>query len=196
MRAKSGAGRGGASKSARTSAASEGASLSPLAREIRKKQPFESPAVEAFLSVMRTASALGGPVERLLKGHDLSAATYNVLRILRGAWAAGLEHGRACHEIGEHMVAQVPDVTRLVDRLVDAGFVERTRCEKDRRVVYVRITKAGLDLLARIDRPLLDLHAAQLGHLTQAEIAGLCGLLARVREGERAPGEPREEAGA
>jgi DNA-binding MarR family transcriptional regulator len=139
--------------------------------------------VEAFLSVMRTASALGGPVERLLKGHDLSSATYNVLRILRGAWAAGLEHGRACHEIGEHMVAQVPDVTRLVDRLAEAGLVERTRCEKDRRVVYVRITRAGLDLLGKIDAPLLELHAAQLGHLRPAEIAQLCELLARARGG-------------
>jgi len=155
--------------------------LSPLARAIGKRQPFDSPAVEAFLSVMRTASWLGAPVERLLKGHDLSAATYNLLRILRGAAAAGLEHGRACHEIGEHMVAQVPDVTRLVDRLEKAGLVERTRCEVDRRVVYVRITRAGLELLATIDAPLLALHATQLGHMKPTEISQLCELLERAR---------------
>jgi len=162
----------------------EAPTLSPLARAIGKRQPFDSPAVEAFLSVMRTASWLSAPVERLLKGHDLSAATYNVLRILRGARMSGLEHGRACHEIGEHMVARVPDVTRLVDRLTLAGLVERTRCVKDRRVVYVRITDAGMQLLALIDHPLMELHTAQLGHLKHAEITQLCDLLERVRAAE------------
>lgn len=156
--------------------------LSALARSLGKERPFEVPEEEAFLSVMRTAGALGAAVERLFKAHGLSTATYNVLRILRGCVLTGREHGRACHEIGEQMVTQVPDITRLVDRLEEAGLVERCRCEKDRRVVYVRINAAGLDVLAELDEPLLALHRSQLGHMSRTRLAELCAMLAEARE--------------
>jgi DNA-binding MarR family transcriptional regulator len=168
--------------------------LSPLARALGKQKPFEDPEVETFLSIVRTASALSAPIERLFRGHGLSAATYNVLRILRGAMLScqkhgphdshdrSVRHGRACHEIGEQMVTQVPDITRLVDRLEEAGLVERCRCDQDRRVVYVRITSAGLKLLAKLDEPLLALHKAQLAHMSRADLARLCALLEAARE--------------
>lgn len=156
-----------------------GASASGLAREIHKKAPFESAAQEAQLNVMRTASMLSGPFERLFKAHGLSGATYNALRILRGA---GPE-GRRCSEIGEHLVSAVPDVTRLIDRLEATGLVKRVRGSEDRRVVTVRITPAGLALLKRLDQPILDLHERQLGHMSRKDLETLSLLLCRAREG-------------
>lgn len=156
---------------------------SSLQREIFKKQPFRSPHQEAYLNLVRSASLLESRVERLLKPHGLSPATYNVLRILRGAG----EDGRKCHEIGEHMITRVPDITRLVDRLERAALARRERCDKDRRAVFVRITPAGLKLLARIDEPLLELHAQQLGHMTRKQLDALSELLALARRPELAP---------
>jgi len=149
-----------------------------LADEIGKKRPFDSPEQEAHLSVQRTASVLSGPFAELFKRHGLTAPTYNVLRILRGASGEG---GRPCHEVGEQLIAQGPDVTRLADRLEKQGFVERCRCDKDRRVVYVRITRKGLDLLAKLDGPTVDLHREQLKHMTKAELSELIRLLGRAR---------------
>ena len=151
--------------------------ITGLAAELHKRKSFDSPEQEAWLNILRTQAVFGSEFFRLFKRHGLSAATYNVLRILRGAG----EQGRSCSEIGEHMVAQVPDVTRLIDRLETAGLVARTRTTEDRRVVMVAITKGGLEVLTRLDQPVLDLHKAQLGHLTTAELRTLSDLLYKAR---------------
>lgn len=151
--------------------------LSPLAREIRKARPFDSPEQEAHLSILRTGALLSAAFEKLFQPLGLSGPTYNVLRILRGAGEAG----RACHEIAEHMVARGPDVTRLIDRLEKLGFAQRSRTHKDRRVVITTITPAGLKALESLDQPTLDLHKSQLGHLTRKELATLNALLAKAR---------------
>ncbi len=123
--------------------------LSPLAREIKKRRPFEQPAEEAHLNVLRTAAALSCGAERLLKPLGLSGPKYNVLRILRGAAATGEAgpSGLPSLEVAARLITRVPDITRLVDHLEAAGLVARTRCTDDRRVVYVGITPAGTDLL-------------------------------------------------
>src|SRR6185295_12051428 len=96
--------------------------------------------------------------------------------------------GRPSGEIGRDMITRVPDVTRLVDRLETMGLATRCRIEEDRRVVKVKIAKAGLDLLARLDDPLRELHRGQFTALTKAELAELNRLL------EGAPGGGRERA--
>ena len=68
---------------------------------------------------------------------------YNVLRILRGAGAEGL-CGR---EISERLVSQVPDVSRLLDRMEGMQLLRRERDATDRRHVTARITSKGLRLL-------------------------------------------------
>lgn len=148
-----------------------------LQEELHKKHPFEVREQEAYLNLMRTSSMLDGDFERFYRAHGLSIATYNVLRILRGAG----ERGRMCHEIRDHMVAQVPDITRLVDRLEEAGFATRSRCDVDRRVVYCHITQKGLDLLSQLDEPVKDRHRRQLAHLTPEELEQLNGLLFKAR---------------
>lgn len=149
-----------------------------LARELHKKRPFRSAEQEAYLNLVRTVSRLSAEFERLFRAHGLSGATYNVLRILRGAGAAGVP----CHEIGSHAVAEVPDITRLVDRLERAGLAARARTSRDRRVVLVRVSAKGIRLLSGLDGPVMALHKAQLGHMSRAELAKLSGLLARARQ--------------
>lgn len=153
-----------------------------LQYEIRKRTPFQHAEQEAFLNLLRTTSVLSTEFQRLFREHKLSESTYNALRILRGA-AQDPETGgmRTCSEVGEHLVAQVPDVTRLIDRLEELGFAERVRCEKDRRVVYVKITSEGMGVLARLDGPVMDLHSSQLGHMTKSELEELSRLLVKAR---------------
>jgi DNA-binding MarR family transcriptional regulator len=158
-----------------------------LQHELGKRKPFDAPEQEAFLNVIRTASVLTSAFQKLFRAHKLSESTYNALRILRGSTADIESKGtRTCSQIGEHLVAQVPDVTRLIDRLEQLGFAERVRCDKDRRVVHVRITRKGLDLLAKLDEPVLELHRAQLGHLNRGELAELSRLLVKARQGNEA----------
>jgi DNA-binding MarR family transcriptional regulator len=153
---------------------------SALQSEIKKRRPFQAPEVEAYLNLQRTAAQLGGEAERAIKAHGISGSQNNALRILRGARQGG-DAALPCLEVAQRMITPVPDITRLIDRLEASGLVERRRTRNDRRVVLVAITRPGLAVLARLDKPLLALHRRQLGHLSQRELAALNTLLVRSR---------------
>lgn len=148
-----------------------------LAEEIGKRHPFGLPEQEAALNVLRTAAALNEPFERLFHAHGLSGPLYNVLRIVRGAGAAGAPSG----EIGPQMITPAPDVTRLVDRLESLGLAERRRGEDDRRVVRVRLAAKGRRLLEKLDPLVERLHRDTLGHMSPAELRRLSELTVRAR---------------
>jgi DNA-binding MarR family transcriptional regulator len=148
-----------------------------LQSEIRKKKPFDLAEEEANLNLQRTAEAVAFPFERLFAENRISGPQYNVLRILRGHGGRGLP----CSEIGTQMISRMPDMTRLIDRLEQAGLVRRSRTTEDRRIVLICITDAGLALLARLDRPVRELNKQTLGHLTPADLAELNRLLVKAR---------------
>ena len=150
-----------------------------LQRELRQSRPFASRRIEAHLNVVRTADTVARLTDALLKPHDLSVTTYNVLRILRGTGAEGLPVG----EVGSRLVSREPDVTRLIDRLEGRGLVTRSRDASDRRVVRVVATAAGLALIEHInlDRALHDAHKAHFGNLSAAELDTFITLCERIR---------------
>lgn len=149
---------------------------SALQAEIKKRDPFDVAEQEVFLNLAKTADYLQGDFARLFKTRGISQAQYNVLRILRGA---GTE--LPCLEVAGRMISHLPDITRLVDRLEAGGLVERCRTQEDRRLVLVKITERGRQLLAELDEPTLDLHRRQLGHLSADEKAELNRLLVKAR---------------
>ena len=150
---------------------------SRLATAIKQTKPFVSTEEEVFLAVQRTASELNQGIGELLKPEGITGPQYNVLRILRGSGDEGL----ACREIGERLVTRDPDVTRLLDRMESQGLIARARESADRRVVTTRITAKGRELLARLDKPIAELHLRQLGHLGQTKLRKLLELLEEAR---------------
>lgn len=148
-----------------------------LQAELKQKIPFRSREQEAYLSLLRTADALEARVEAWLKQFGLTGTQYNALRILRGAGVAGLP----CSEIGERMITHDPDITRLLDRLEKRGLVTRTRAKADRRVIYGKITAAGLKLLREMDEPVEHYNREMLKHVGQEKLAQLIELLELVR---------------
>jgi len=151
---------------------------SDLRADIKQRRPFESLEQEAHLNIERTAAVLSHAFAEALKGHGITPTQYNVLRILRGAGKDGL----CRNEVRDRMVAQVPDVTRLLDRLEDADLIERERSTEDRRQVGTRITAKGLMLLGELDGPVADIHKRQLGHLSAAQLKTLAELLSLARQ--------------
>jgi DNA-binding MarR family transcriptional regulator len=110
---------------------------------------------EIMLALGLAISDLGAVPEQVFKKHELNRTDYNVLRMLRGAESAGLSHG----DITRRLISGVPDVTRLMDRLVKKGLARRERISADRRKVIHKITEEGLVLLGAIDPHLVDFHA-------------------------------------
>jgi DNA-binding MarR family transcriptional regulator len=125
---------------------------SSLATALKQNRPFVSLEQEVYLSILRTASELSHAVDQVFRPFDITSSQYNVLRILQGAGTDGL----CRNEISERMVTATPDMTRLLDRMEKAGWVTRERAEEDRRQVSTHITKAGMELLARLEKPTGD----------------------------------------
>jgi DNA-binding MarR family transcriptional regulator len=153
---------------------------SQLQAELKQTRPFKSLEEEAHLSIQRTAALLEHAFEAALKPHRITATQYNVLRILRGSEPSGLCRS----EIAERLVRQVPDVTRLLDRLEEAKLIVRERGGEDRRYVVTRITRSGLHLLDQVQHRIDEIHRKQLGHLDEAQLRKLIALLAVVRQRE------------
>jgi DNA-binding MarR family transcriptional regulator len=153
-----------------------------LQAELKQNLPFSSLEQEAYLALLRTADALQSQVESWLKEFGLTGTQYNALRILRGAGSEGLP----CREIGDRMITHDPDITRLLDRLEDRGLVKRNRANLDRRVIYGKISSAGLKLLRQIDIPLENKGREMLKHVPQEKLKQLIELLELVRAGSGA----------
>lgn len=150
---------------------------SGLQAELRQTKSFSSVHAEAFLNLVRTAEQMQHTLRMKLKPHDITETQYNSLRILRGSGT----HGLTCAEIGERLVSQDPDITRLLGRLERQGLVRRERGAKDRRVVLTKITGAGLDRLKETDPVVNNTVNALLAHLSEAELRTLIDLLERAR---------------
>ncbi|MFN8580038.1 MAG: MarR family transcriptional regulator [Gemmatimonadaceae bacterium] len=152
--------------------------MTPTVREeIRQAKSMRSLEQEAYLNLVRTAAVLNDRLERVLKPVGVTLAQYNVLRILRGADPDGL----CRNEVRDRMVTRMPDMTRLLDRMKDAGLVRRQREDADRRMVRTVVTAKGRRVLEQIDDAVHAEHLERLGHLSRSELRALINTLERLR---------------
>lgn len=131
---------------------------------------------QLFVAILRIADALAQEAEQVIKSAGLTAAQYNVLRILRGAEP----HGLLCRGIADRMISRDPDMTRLLDRMEKHAWISRQRQQDDRRVIKARITTEGLKLLKKLDQPVHELHKNQFRHMTAARLKLLSELLSEA----------------
>ena len=145
--------------------------MGDLAKDINSK--FDNEHVKALINIKYTSSYLDNIANKILKPHNISEQQYNILRILRGA---GKEI--TVNTVKERMIQKSPNSTRLMDKLCDKNLINRVRCESDRRVVYVEISKEGLELLDNINLKELDKYTRGL---TVNEARTLNKLLDKIR---------------
>jgi DNA-binding MarR family transcriptional regulator len=151
-----------------------------LREELKQNKPFNSIEQEALLSVVRTSAQLMDRFELFLRPYGITATQYNVLRILRGSEPKGL----CRNELRDRMLTRMPDVTRLLDRMEEAGLVERTRDTEDRRMVTSRITKKASQLLATLDPLVADNEKTFFAGIDQSQIQTLISVLTSIRHAE------------
>jgi DNA-binding MarR family transcriptional regulator len=137
---------------------------------------FQTAQHKAVVNIRYTSNYLGHIQNSFMAEFDLTMPQFNILRILRGA-----KSSISVNTIKDRMVEKSPNTTRLMDKLIDKALIERVRCSEDRRVVYVEITKQGLDLLAEIDKRFNTNSFTQL-NLTDKEAEELSRLLDKLRE--------------
>lgn len=138
---------------------------------------FQSPGHRALVNVRYTSNFLATTQNKFLAEYSLSMPQYNILRILRGA-----KKPISVNDAKSRMVEKSPNTTRLMDKLYDKQLINRVRCENDRRVVYVEISPAGLELLAEIDVKFeKEKSHLLIENLTDEEAQTLSDLLDKLR---------------
>ena len=139
---------------------------------------FDSLEQEVFLNLWRTYDRLKAWEEDVFGQAGLSAQQYNALRLLRSAHPDSMP----TLVLGSRLISRAPDMTRLLDRLEQRGLLSRDRRPENRRVVEVRITQAGLDLLDELREAVVECHQRQLGHLEEKSLKQLAKLLKAARK--------------
>ncbi len=160
---------------------------SAVQSEIKQSRPFRSTAQEATIALLRTASVVHRVFARVLEPWALSLAQYNALRIIRGAGAGGIP----TLSIRERMVEEGTTITRILDKLEDAGLVRRERSFPDRRQVLCYATDAGRKLLDTLDPQMDSTDEEVVAVLNETQLEQFIELLDEVRAANAERGAPR-----
>ncbi|MBA4154422.1 MarR family transcriptional regulator [Flavobacterium sp.] len=145
--------------------------------EIIKSNSVISNEKRTVLNIMFTQNIVADAFNEILRTFDLSVEQFNVLRILRG------QKGKPANMcvIQERMIAKTSNTTRLVDKLLLKGLVNRVVCEQNRRKMEITITERGLQLLTELD-PKIEAHELLFANnLTKQELENLNELLEKYR---------------
>ena len=138
----------------------------------------QSTGVRAFAALLRAHAASTRALNaQLLADHGLTLSDYEVL--LRLAWSPDRRMRRV--DLANEVLLTASGITRLLDGLEKAGWVERGTCDSDRRVVYAVLTESGLTKL----REAAVSHVAQVEELfterfNAAELETVGNLLSRL----------------
>ena len=112
----------------------------PVARPLTARDPRLAPWRAFLLAHARVSRRLD---EELRAEHDLSFAEYDALLTIAQAPERRIRMGL----LAEEVLLSKSGVTRLIDRLVNDGLVERSACLADARGAEAVLTSAGLERL-------------------------------------------------
>ena len=136
---------------------------------------------KAYNTILKTSSLMEQRVRRLLRPHGITHLQYHILRSL----AAAYPHPRAPKDIKNEMVISSPDVTRILDRMVDKGWVTRKTCETNRRRVDVSISELGMKQFKEANSNLQkEINSYLSLRLSEDDIYLLLSLISKIEQKE------------
>ncbi len=134
-----------------------------------KKIPLESRTIIHFMLVN---NKINESISNALKPFDVSLQQFNVLRILKG------QNGKPANlsTLNERMVTKMSNTTRLVDKLILKGFVDRIICPSNRRKVEINLTAVGQKELAKMSATMKKVEKSILKKISKQELEQLNNL--------------------
>ena len=136
------------------------------------------PHIKALINIELTNGWQCNIQDNFFKSYQLSHQQYNILRILRGQHPNGV----SVNDIRRRMIDKMSNVSRLVEKLKQKGYVVREECAADRRVVFVLLTAVGIALLSEIDKTIAH-NLASFNRITIEEANELSRILEKLRDG-------------
>ncbi|HEY7257221.1 MAG TPA: MarR family transcriptional regulator [Solirubrobacterales bacterium] len=133
---------------------------------------------DAWLALCRAHAGVTGRLQEALTDAGLPPlAWYEVLDAVVGSEDERMKMG----DLAEAVVISRGGLTKLVDRLVKAGLLERAFCPEDRRVSYAVVTASGREVHTEM-RPVVvgELRAAFTTSLSSRQATAMSESLRKV----------------
>lgn len=143
---------------------------------VKQTKPFSSSLGKAIVNAIYTGSFILEHQNRIFKEFEINDQHYNILRILNGAYPKSMCPG----EIKRVLLNKRGDLTRLIDKLVKLGYVDRQLNEENRRMMDVRINQKGIEFVEKVTKKLQKEDIFR-GNLTRDEAETLNDLLDKLR---------------
>ena len=143
--------------------------------EIQTKR-FRNERHKATINIVFTSNWITNILEKRASIQQITLQQFNVLRILRGQYPQPATNSI----VKERMLDKMPDVSRIIDRLVAKELVSRAKSDNDRRAVDVKITQKGLDALAELEESMMMMDVLQ-DNISEEECQQLNELLDKLR---------------
>ena len=141
-----------------------------------QQQAFRNEHQKATVNIIFSANWLNEKIKDFLDVEGITQQQYNILRILRGN-----KQPMSTLQIRERMLDKMSDTSRIVERILRKGLVEKKVCPTDKRLVDVNISKKGIEVLEKLDKKNNELDSILQG-LTAEEAAVLNKLLDKMRD--------------
>jgi DNA-binding MarR family transcriptional regulator len=142
------------------------------------RERLEGAALDAWRSYLQSHASIVRELDaELVAEHGITTRDYEALLYL----AQAPDRRLPMSSLAERTMLTRSGITRLIDGLVEAGWIERVACREDARVSYAALTddgyrklrQAGCAHIASIQRLFLE-------HFSEAEIEQLAALLSRL----------------
>jgi DNA-binding MarR family transcriptional regulator len=152
----------------------------PTRAQESAREERTDPHRDAWRTLINAHAALVDQVEEALSDENLPPlAWYDVLSALDRADGPGLRP----RDLGVHLTISKSGLTRLVDRIVAAGLIERVECPSDRRGHVIVLTDSGRSMLREMEPAFTTVHEAVFAsRLSTEEAETLCSLLERLQD--------------
>lgn len=143
----------------------------------REKKPSRE-VISAWVKLVRTQQTMLAMAERDLKTAGFPPLVwYDALLELSRQECGAMRP----IELERKMLLPQYSMSRLVERMAEAGYIERMVCPMDKRGQFVGITESGRALQKKMGKVYAAAIERHLGaKLTNAEAESLCGLLGKL----------------
>jgi MarR family 2-MHQ and catechol resistance regulon transcriptional repressor len=132
--------------------------------------------MDTWQSFVRAKAEVGRAIHRELRERGLTGAQLSILRVLADSGSDGVK----LNEISQQLCVTSGNVTGLIDRLDEAGYLARVPHPEDRRITLAVLTPSGRELFQQVWPAHLERVKHLMSVLTKQEQTLLGNLLDRV----------------
>ena len=112
---------------------------------IKQSAPFQSEYQKLIVNLMYTNGWLRERLSNFFSAYDVTVKQYNILRILKGA-----NKPVSTSFIRHRLIDKMSDTSRIIDRMVKKGLVEKNTCKQDKRLIDISLSDQGIKTLENI----------------------------------------------